>query len=300
MHDLVRGYAAATFETAAGDGDLARLQRDLEVFLVAIEGSDQLRNTLADPSQSERTRRGVVSDLLKGRAVEEASDLAGFATRIERANDLPVVIAQLLEAANAALDAETAGWGLIEQETGGRLAVRDRIRGFADRVLSELTETSDVDTVEDELFRIARIVESSAPLRETLANPELDYAHKAAILQQIFGGKVTAPTTRLLRFVVRAGRLRDLVGMVDWLVEIAAAERGRRVAEVRSAVDLDDAEQARLSAALGRIVDRNVEVRVIIDPSVIGGAFVSVGDLVIDGTVRQRFERLRDVLEQHS
>lgn len=99
---------------------------------------------------------------------------------------------------------------------------------------------------------------------------------------------------------MRAGRLRDLVGTFEWLVELAAAERGRRVATVRTAVALRPAEKRRIAAALSRITERDVEVREMIDPTVVGGLLVSVGDLVIDGTVRLRLERLRDVLAQAS
>lgn len=300
MHEIVKGYVAATLEDAVAAGDLARVEGDLEVFLRALEGSDSLRNTLSDPSVPERSRRGVVDDLLSGRAAPEAASLVSFTTRIERASDLPVVVAQLHEAAVAARDAETPGWGVVEAGDGGRLAVHDRVRGYAERVLSNLHDVAAVDTVEDELFRIARIVEANPELREALSDVESPYVRKRALVEDLFAGRVAPATVRLVRFVVRAGRLRDLVGTLEWLVEIAAAERGRRVAEVRSAVDLDPAEMTRLANALGRIVDREVEVRVIVDPSVIGGAFVSVGDLVIDGTVRQRFERLRDVLEQKS
>ena len=105
---------------------------------------------------------------------------------------------------------------------------------------------------------------------------------------------------RLVRYVIRAGRLRDLVGAINFLVQLAAEERGRRIAEVRSAVPLDDEERTRVGAALSRLTDRNVEVRGIIDPSVIGGISVSVGDLILDGTVRLRVERLRDLLVKAS
>jgi F-type H+-transporting ATPase subunit delta len=95
--------------------------------------------------------------------------------------------------------------------------------------------------------------------------------------------------------VLHAGRVRDLVGTYEWLVELCAEERGRRVAEVRTAVALADEEVARLSRALSVIVGRPVEIRIVIDPDTVAGVLIAVGDLVIDGTIRSRFERLRDV-----
>ncbi len=105
-------------------------------------------------------------------------------------------------------------------------------------------------------------------------------------------------TLQLCAYVLRAGRARDLVGALESLVELAAAERGRRLADVRSAVELDEDERDRLTAALARIARRPVELRVHIDPSVIGGLSIIVGDTIIDGTVRHRLEQLRESLLQ--
>ena len=107
-------------------------------------------------------------------------------------------------------------------------------------------------------------------------------------------------TVRLVAYVLKAGHVRDLVGTFEWLAELAAEERGRRIAEVRSAVDLDDAEHARLAAALQRSVGRPVEVRVQIDDSVIGGMTIAIGDTVIDGSVRHRLDQLRETLAPSS
>jgi F-type H+-transporting ATPase subunit delta len=121
---------------------------------------------------------------------------------------------------------------------------------------------------------------------------------KLAIISELFGAQVTAPTLRIVSYAISAGRVRDIVGTFDWLVQLTAEERGRRVAQVRSAVDLDDAERERLAVALRHLVGREVEVRVTVDPTVIGGVLIAVGDLVIDGTVRLRVERLRDALAE--
>ncbi len=166
--------------------------------------------------------------------------------------------------------------------------------------MQELESRSDIDVVEDELFQVARVLESSRDLREVLSDGNLIYSGRAAVVDDLFARTFHETTVRLVRYVIRAGRLRDLVGAIDWLVQLAAEERGRRIADVRSAVPLDDVERERVGAALSRLTDRNVEVRGIIDPSVIGGIRVNVGDLILDGTVRLRVERLRDLLVKAS
>jgi F-type H+-transporting ATPase subunit delta len=99
-----------------------------------------------------------------------------------------------------------------------------------------------------------------------------------------------------VNFVVGAGRSADLPAIADRLAERAAAERDRAIAEVRTATPLDEATVSRLEVALSRATGKQVEVKTVIDPTVLGGIVTRVGDTVIDGSVRQRFTELRDIL----
>ena len=90
------------------------------------------------------------------------------------------------------------------------------------------------------------------------------------------------------------GRGHDLPAIVNRFVELATATRQHEVAEVRSAVPLDDTQRDRLAAALSRATGKQVEVRVIVDPSVLGGVVARIGDTVIDGSVRSRLEQLKE------
>jgi F-type H+-transporting ATPase subunit delta len=105
-----------------------------------------------------------------------------------------------------------------------------------------------------------------------------------------------ATSTALASLVVAAGQSGDLPAIVDRFVEVAAAERKHELAEVRSAIPLDEKQVTRLAAALGAATGKVVEVKVIIDPSVLGGIVARVGDTVIDGTVRHRLDQLKEQL----
>ena len=96
--------------------------------------------------------------------------------------------------------------------------------------------------------------------------------------------------------MVGSGRGRDLPAIIAKLVERAAAEKDRAVAEVRSAVPLTDDQKDRLAAALANATGKQVEVKVVVDPSVLGGLVATVGDTVIDGTVRSRLDQLKALL----
>jgi F-type H+-transporting ATPase subunit delta len=119
---------------------------------------------------------------------------------------------------------------------------------------------------------------------------------KVALVKDLLSDRVRPPTARLIAYVFQAGHVRDIVGTLEWVAGLAAEERGRRVAEVRSAVDLDDAERRRLGEALTRTLGRPVELRVEVDPSLMGGMAVTIGDTVIDGSVRHRLDQLRETL----
>ena len=103
-------------------------------------------------------------------------------------------------------------------------------------------------------------------------------------------------TERLISYLLEAGNVRDIVGTLEWTAGLAAEERGRRIAQVRSAVDLDDEERRRLAEALERTVGRPVELRVEVAPTLVGGMSVEIGDTVIDGSVRHRLDQLRETL----
>ena len=290
LADVIRGYAAATFERVDADEQMDSLRAELEAFSSALVASADLRQALVDPNVSPVARRSITADLLEGRFSTETASLLNFVVRVAPPAELLVAVADL-----DALMTSPAGAG---DPATGLNASRERLHGYAERVLEEIPSARDVDEMEDTFFRLARIVDENAALRDVLIDQTAPLQAKLAILSDLLAAKTTTPTLRIIDYVIRAGRIRDLVGTLEWLVELCAEERGRRVAEVRSAVELDEQESARLAEALGRLTGREVEVRVSIDPDVIGGVLISVGDLVIDGTVRLRVERLRDALAE--
>jgi F-type H+-transporting ATPase subunit delta len=171
-----------------------------------------------------------------------------------------------------------------------------RIEGYA-RALFEIARAEGtLDEVEDELFRFARSYESSDALRSALTDEMVPAAKRQAIVEDLLGGKATSTTTQLVSMVVGSGRGRDLPAIIDQLVARASSSKNLAVAEVRSAVALTDDQQARLAAALANATGKAVNLKTIVDPSIIGGIVATVGDTVIDGSVRTRVEQLKSRL----
>ena len=172
----------------------------------------------------------------------------------------------------------------------------DRIDGYA-RGLFELARAEGtLDEVEDELFRFARSFESSDQLRNALTDELVPADKRQGIVESLLGGKATPTTVQLVSLVVGSGRGRDLPAIIDRLVQRASSSKNLEVAEVRSAVALSEDQQDRLKAALANATGKQLNVKVIIDPSVLGGLVATVGDTVIDGTVRARLDQLKSRL----
>ena len=154
-----------------------------------------------------------------------------------------------------------------------------RIEGYA-RALFEIARAEgSLDEVEDELFRFARSYESSEALRSALTDEMIPAAKRQAIIEDLIGGKATATTTQLVSMVVGSGRGRDLPAIIDQLVLRASSAKNLEVAEVRSAVALSADQQTRLAAALANATGKQVNLKVVVDPSVLGGIVATVGDL---------------------
>ena len=172
----------------------------------------------------------------------------------------------------------------------------DRDDAYASAIFEVARAEGSLDEVEDELFRFARVLDGNDDLRDTLTDPSLPAERRQAIVDDLLSKKASPLTTSLVSFLVGAGRARDLPEIIGRVVERAARERRRVVAEVRSAMPLDESVRERLAQALSSNLGKDVEVKVVVDPSVMGGLSARIGDTIIDGTVRHRLDQLRERL----
>jgi len=172
----------------------------------------------------------------------------------------------------------------------------DRVDGYAQGIFAIAKSEGSLETVENELFQFSQLFQGNEQLREKLTDQTLPVEKRQAIVEDLLGQKASPLTVNLISFMVGAGRARELPEIVNRLVERAAAERQREVAEVRTAIMLDDEQRRRLTEALEKATGKQIELKVIQDPSVLGGVIARVGDTVIDGTVRRRLDQLRESL----
>ena len=173
----------------------------------------------------------------------------------------------------------------------------EQVTGYAAALFEVARAEGALAVVEEELFKLSDVLARSDELRSTLTDAAIPSEKRQEIIQDLLAkGQATPITTSLVSFVVGAGHARDLPAIISSLVERAAADRQHAVAEVRSAVPLDEDQRTRLARALSKNLGKEVEVKVHVDPSVLGGISARVGDVVIDGTVRHRLDQLKETI----
>jgi F-type H+-transporting ATPase subunit delta len=309
VRESIRGYADAVVEESrtietpglvgrllhpgqTPAGDLTTLADEVAAVRDILEGSDELSSVLSDPNVAAHVRRAVFADLFGERISPNALRLVLFTVEAGRASELTEDITWLGTRTAAARDGlHAAGPAVL-----GHHAALERVDGYAASVLESVDDEAGLSEVEDELFRFERIVAGSTELSAALTGRGLSADARSALVRDLLGDKATPATTRLATYATTIGRPRDYLGLLEALVARVAAETDRRIAAVRAMVEMTEEQQQRLAAALSRIAGRRVEVRVVVDQSVLGGFVATIGDTVIDGSVRHRLDLLKERL----
>ncbi len=289
MNPTLQGYSAAVIDSAdpAAIGDIAA---ELEAIERLAMSNAPLRAALTDTSVPGTARRAVMLDLLEGKVSVEARRLAAFACLVVAAPHVPAALAWLSARVRHAAEGRE-----VDEPSLSLTQARERVGGYA-AALHEDMSNAELESLEDDLFRFGRIVASTPALRGALTDRDLEVAARRGLVSQLLEGKVSATTLALARYAVTGGRARDLVGTLDFLVERTAAARGWRIAHVRAAAPIDEAQQTTLTDSLGALTGGPVELQVVIDESLLSGALIRIGDLQVDATARGRIDTLREHL----
>jgi F-type H+-transporting ATPase subunit delta len=177
------------------------------------------------------------------------------------------------------------------------LASKDAlIRGYAEALFAVANAEGALGSVEDELFAFAKAVEQQTSLRDALVDPKLPAENRKAVVRDLLGERAHPLTAALIGFIVDAGRAKDLSTIVETMTTMAAEQRHHEVAEVRSAVSLTQPQRDRIAAALAEATGLEIEVKVVVDPSVVGGIVARVGDQVFDGSIASRLAEAKQQL----
>ncbi len=238
-----------------------RLAEDLVGVTALLRAEPGLRRALVDPGAPLERRVALAERLLAGQVAPPAMIVVRVAVQGRWSRDLDVALA------------------LAELGVEALLAQADAVGAL--------------DEVEDELFRFGRILAQNPALALALTDPAAPASAKTTLLERLLAGRAHPVTVSLVQRVATEYDGGDLERRIMAASRVAAARRDRVVAVVRTAVPLDAEQARRLQEGLSRHFGRLVRLQIDVDPSVLGGVVVRVGDEVIDGSVLRRLAAAR-------
>ncbi|MFF0009914.1 F0F1 ATP synthase subunit delta [Streptomyces sp. NPDC005374] len=263
MHGASREALAAARErldalTDSTSVDAAKLAEELASVTALLHREVSLRRVLTDPAQAGEAKAELAQRLLGGQVGGTTVDLVSglVRSRWSQSRDLTDALEELANVAD----------------------------------LTAAQQRGTLDNVEDELFRFGRIVSSNTELRAALTNRAARASAKGELLRTLLGGRADVTSERLVTRLVTAPRGRSLEAGLESLSKLAAERRDRTVAVVTSAVVLSDSQKQRLGAALAKLYGRTMHLNLDVDPEVLGGIRVQVGDEVINGSIADRID----------
>jgi F-type H+-transporting ATPase subunit delta len=176
----------------------------------------------------------------------------------------------------------------------GVTAGTGRIDGYATALLEIARAEGEAAGLSDEIYAAAQALAGNAELIDVLADVRVPHDRKRGVINDLLGKRASDITVAAIHFVVAAGESKHLGDIAARLAVLSAEAEGEVVAEVRTPMDLDPLQIERLTAALQSATGRRVQVKIVIDPTVMGGLVAKVGDTVLDGSVQNRFTELRE------
>jgi F-type H+-transporting ATPase subunit delta len=260
---------ALTTDTSEGDAQSLQTVSD-ELFAVVslLTGNGALRRALSDPAMGADLKQRLVDNLLSEKVSPPTIAVVRLAARSRWSEPRDVVDALEAVAVDAAMTR----------------AERDE----------------QLDEVEDELFRFERIVDGEPALRAALTDRNLPAERKRDLIHRLLDGKASPVTVSLVERAVLYPRGRTIERVLDEFTSFAAQRRSRLIARVTSAVPLTDEQQGRLSDALAREFGHEVRLQMVVDPAIVGGITVRVGDELLDASVLRQLGAARRLITGRS
>ena len=254
--------ALASLETKLAHASL-ELSAELFGAVEVLDGNAGLRRALTDPARGAQDKAGLVASLLRGKvsATAESTVAELASSRWSSARD----IGDALETVAA-----TAAIAVAERQDG----------------------SAGLERLEEDLFAFIRVVGSSHDLQRALDDPQASTEAKRALALRLLPN-ASAASALLIRQAVSAPRGLKPIALLERFVELVAKRQERWIASVSVTRDLTTEQLARLQAGLNNLYGRELNINVEIDPALVGGIRVKVGDEVVDATIATRVSDLR-------
>jgi F-type H+-transporting ATPase subunit delta len=248
-------------DVLAGGADRSTQAQELFAVVTALDGSVTQRRALADSSREAAEKQALVERLFAGKV-----------------GDATVSVVKAVSGQRWSSDRD----------------LTDTLEAFGvEAVIAAAEEAGRANRIEDELFRFERIVAADRDLLTAVGSGAAPVESRVQLVDQLLEGRAADETVTLARQAVAHPRGRRFDRTIEAYLDVAARRREQQTAVVTSAVPLSDTERERLAAGLATVYGGAVHVSTVVDPRVLGGVKVEIGDEVIDGTVIRKLDGAR-------
>jgi F-type H+-transporting ATPase subunit delta len=254
----------ALLDAVPAAADRIRLAEDLFGVVGVLDTTPALRRALTDPSRDGDSKAQLAQRLFRDRVGRDGVDIVSGAVRgrWSQARDLA-----------DALDHLGTTAVLAAAEAGGRL-----------------------EAVEDELFRFQRILLADRGLRQAFTERRAPATAKHQLVDRLLDDRSAPETAVLVRRIAGASRGLTPEQAFERILEAAAERRERLIAHVTAAVPLTERQRERLAGVLASRYGRRIRLAVDVEPAVVGGLRVHVGDEILDGSLSRRLATAAEVV----
>ncbi len=246
---------------AAAGEQAATYGRQLFSVVDVLDSSAALRRALTEPTREGEDKARLIGDVVGDRVEAPVADLLA---------------------------------GLVRGRWSGEDDLGDAVEELAVASLLAAAQSADrLAELEEDVFRVVRVLADQRELRLSLSNRDVPAVHRLELLRSVFGERIVPEALTLVSRVVGAPRGRTVTAGLVRLSELAAARRNRLLAVVTAAAPLSTAQTERLQQMLSRAYGRTMQVNVAVDPALVGGLRIQVGDELVDATVLSRLDEAR-------
>ncbi len=284
MREQLRGFSLGV-QFVATSNNVTTVGHEIVLIANTVSANADLHDVISDVSIQPRVKTAIVSQLFASSVSKYALLVFNEIILLEHPSKLYEIVWAL----------EKLLAGPLEKSTGS-LTTTSRVRAFARAVLSLVDDMDRLKRIEEILFEFRNIVEENPRLRRALSGVGTVAEQRVAIVQDLTSTISDIDFLEIVRFAASSGRIRDYVEVLDLIGIIAADLRNTRIAKIHVTKPLTLRQIERVTAAIGEACGSPVDVREIIDESVIGGVLAVVGDTIFDGSVKYRLDELRSRL----
>ncbi len=286
MREWVLGYALGVRDVAESQNCLEMVRDDLYTVYSVIESSEELGSVLSDSTYSPQQRSELVTDIFGSKVTSSfTTNLLEEAVSAEIPSELRHTLKDLPEIFFAEFNPDKIGFASTRKRVEGYTLAQVRVGG-----------SIDLADVENDLFKVARTLEINGSLRRLLSGVGSNADLRKGLVSDLFSERISAATLRLILFAVQTSRVRDIVELLDDLVVLLSSERGKGIADVRSARELLDPQKEMLLSTLEGLMSRSLELRDRVQPNLVAGIVALVGDTLFDISARRRLEEVRSLV----